>query len=93
MKNEFKRRRRLTLRERLSTPRARRILAIAGIALVALSVIWLTVLAIVVFGQPADRAFTRTDEWITIAILALPAVAVLVAAAIFARKKTRKKQA
>ena len=75
-KDELKERR--TLREILSTPTAKKILRIIGWSLFILSVIYLIVLALVVILQPADRAFVRKDEWIAIALLALPAVIILI---------------
>lgn len=78
MKRKDEPKERRTLREILSTPTAKKILRIIGWSLVALSVIYLIVLALVVIFQPADRAFVRKDEWIAIALLALPAVIIII---------------
>ena len=69
---------RRSLREILATPTGKKVLRIIGWTLVGLSAVYLIILALVVIVQPADRAFTRTEEWITIGLLALPAVVILV---------------
>ena len=90
MKRNEKEERR-SLRELLATPAGQKFLRIAGWTLAALAAVYLIVLALVVLLQPADRAFTRREEWITIGLLALPAVIILAISLIrFLRRKQRK---
>lgn len=90
MKRNEKEERR-SLRELLATPVGKKVLRITGWTLTALAAVYLIVLALVVLLQPADRAFTRTEEWITIGLLALPAVIILAIGLIrFLRRKQRK---
>ena len=90
MKRNEKEERR-SLRELLATPAGKKVLRITGWTLAALAAVYLIVLALVVLLQPADRAFTRREEWITIGLLALPAVIILAIGLIrFLRRKQRK---
>ena len=90
MKRNEKEERR-SLRELLATPAGQKFLRITGWTLAALAAVYLIVLALVVLLQPADRAFTRREEWITIGLLALPAVIILAIGLIrFLRRKQRK---
>ena len=76
MKHKDEKERR-SLRHILSTPQAKKVLRIAGWTLTALAALYLVILALVILLQPADRAFVRKDEWIAIALLALPALVIL----------------
>ena len=83
---------RRSLREILATPTGKKVLRIMGWTLEALAAVYLIILALVVILQPADRAFTRTEEWITIGLLALPAVVILIIGLIrFLSRRKRKK--
>lgn len=82
---------RRSLRELLATPTGKKVLRIAGWTLTGLAAVYLIVLALVVLLQPADRAFTRKEEWITIGLLALPAVIILAFGLVrFLRRRQRK---
>lgn len=74
-----KERERRSLRQILSAPGTRKALRIIGLVLSALSAVWLILLTLAVILQPADRAFTRPEEWLVLALLALPAVLILAA--------------
>ncbi len=74
-----KERGRRSLRQILSAPGTRKALRIIGLVLSALSAVWLILLTLAVILQPADRAFTRPEEWLVLALLALPAVLILAA--------------
>ncbi len=80
---------RRSLRQILATPRAKKVLRVAGRVLAVLAAVYLVVLALVVILQPADRAFTRPEEWLVIGLLALPALVILAVALvrILRRKK------
>ena len=75
-------RERRSLREILAAPAARKVLRIIGWTLTGLAAVWLIGLITVVLTQPADRAFTRPEEWIGIALLSAPAILVLLIALI-----------
>lgn len=82
---------RRTLRQILSTPRAKRIFGVIGWVLAGLSAIFLVTLALVVLTQPADRRFTRPEEWLAIGLLGLiPLVILIIGAVRLLRKRKRR---
>ena len=83
---------RRSLREILTSPTAKMILRILGWILAGLAAAYLITLAAVVIFQPADRAFTRREEWIAIGLLALPALIIIgiAAARLLIRRKHRR---
>ena len=83
-------RERRSLRQVLAGPRARRVLGILGWVLTGLSAVFLAGLALVVLAQPADRRFTRPEEWLTIGLLALiPLVIVILGVWRLLRRRRR----
>ncbi len=75
------------LKVRLASPGWKRFFRIALWVLRIAAAGVLVLLLITIVTQPADRAFTRPAEWLAIALIALPALLILILPPVIRRLK------